>query len=74
MHHKETATPPETPKAGTGKGRKFMLAAAAALLIAMPAPAEAAGSGPDKPYTARIDAYMEEVMSRLHIPGAALGS
>ncbi|WP_103996023.1 serine hydrolase [Paenibacillus sp. UNC499MF] len=73
MNLKETTPPAETRKQRLAKGKRFLLAAAAALLIAVPAPAEAAGSGPDKPDTARIDAYMEGVMSRLHIPGAALG-
>ncbi|WP_372011210.1 serine hydrolase domain-containing protein [Paenibacillus chitinolyticus] len=55
-------------------GARTLLAAAAALLIAVPVPAKAAGSVSGKPdTTARIDAYMEAAMNRLHIPGAALG-
>ncbi|MFS0838251.1 serine hydrolase domain-containing protein [Paenibacillus sp. 1P03SA] len=73
MHVRETATLANTRIERTGKGKRFLLAVAAALLIAVPAPAKAAGSGPDKPDTARIDAYMKGVMNRLHIPGAALG-
>ncbi|WP_254634509.1 serine hydrolase [Paenibacillus sp. GbtcB18] len=61
-------------KVRTGIGARTLLAAAAALLIAVPVPAKAAGSVSGKPdTTARIDAYMEAAMKRLHIPGAALG-